>query len=86
MPPKALVITLLTVVTTLRSGPSGDTSIADIELQMVTVGQLQEIVNQITDNNKLFKEKVNKMGLVRIKLLSIKRFIGERLKLKGFLT
>ena len=40
MPLKALVITLLMVVTTLGSGPSGDTSIADMELQMVIVGQL----------------------------------------------
>ena len=39
----------------------------------------------MTDNNKLLKERVNKMGVVKIKLLSIKRFIGERLKLKGFL-
>ena len=26
------------------------------------------------------------MGAAKIKLLSIKRFVGERLKLKGFLT
>ena len=39
----------------------------------------------MTDNNKLLKEKVNWMGVVKIKLLSIKRFIGKRLKLKGFL-
>ena len=38
------------------------------------------------DNNKLLKEQVNKMGAVKIKLLSIKQFAGERLKLKGFLT
>ena len=40
----------------------------------------------MTDNNKLLKDRVNKMGAVKIKLLSIKRFIEERLKLKGFLT
>ena len=39
----------------------------------------------MTNNNKLLKERINKMGAVKIKLLSIKRFIGERLKLKGFL-
>ena len=38
MPPKALVITALTVVITLGSG--GDTSIKDTDLQLVTVGQL----------------------------------------------
>ena len=32
MPPKALVMTLLIVVTTLGLGLSGDTSMADIEL------------------------------------------------------
>ena len=37
------------------------------------------------DNNRLLEERVNKMELVRIKLLSIKQFIGERLKLKSFL-
>ena len=85
MLPKALVITLLIVVTTLGSGLSGDTSIADTKLQMVIVGQLQEIVNQIIDNNKLLKERVNKIEAAKIKLLSIKRFVGKRLKLKGFL-
>jgi len=43
MLPKAPVTTLSTVATTLRT--SGDTSIADISSQLVTVGQLQEIVN-----------------------------------------
>jgi len=43
MPLKAPVITALTVATTLGSG--GDTSIRDTNSQLVTVGQLQEIVN-----------------------------------------
>ena len=42
-------------------------------------------MDQITNNNKLFKERVNKIGVVKIKLLSIKHFIGKRLKLKRFL-
>ena len=33
----------------------------------------------------MLKEKVNKMEAVKIKLLSIKWFNGERLRLKGFL-
>ena len=40
MPLKALVTTPLTVVTTLGSRPSGDTSIVDTDSQMVMVGQL----------------------------------------------
>ena len=43
------------------------------------------MVNQLINNNRLLKERVNKIGVVKIKLLSIKRFIEERLKLKGFL-
>jgi len=42
-PPKALVTILSIVATTLGLG--GDTSIVDMDSQLVTVGQLQEIVN-----------------------------------------
>ena len=45
MPLKVLVTTLLMVVTTLGSRLSRDTSIADTKSQIVTVGQLQKIVN-----------------------------------------
>ena len=86
MLPKAPVITPLMVVTTSKSRSSGDTSMANTDLQIVIVGQLQEIVDQITNNNKLLKERVNRMGVAKIKLLFIKRFARERLKLKEFLT
>jgi len=43
MPPKALVMTPLTVVTTL--GISGNTNIRDTNLNLVIVGQLQEITD-----------------------------------------
>jgi hypothetical protein len=59
---------------------------ADTESQMVTVGQLQEIVDQMTVNNQTLEERVNKMGAAKIKLPSIERFNGERSRLKGFLT
>ena len=66
MPPKALVTMLFIVATTLKSRSSGDTSIADIDLQVVMVGQLQEIINQIIDNNRLLKERVNKIGAAKL--------------------
>ena len=53
---------------------------------MVMVGQLQKIVDQMTDNNKLLKERVNKIGAAKVKLPSIKQFTKEKLKLKEFLT
>jgi len=52
----------------------------------VTVGQLQAIVNQLTENNITLKQRINGIGAVKVKLLLIKRFLGERSKLKGFLT
>jgi len=36
-------------------------------------------------NNIALKYRVNGIGVVKVKLLLIKRFLGERLKLKGFL-
>ena len=65
---------------------SGDTSIEDTDLQLVTVGQLQAIVNQLTDNNRLLEKRVNKIRTVKIKLLLVERFTREKLKLKGFLA
>src|SRR6266704_3280539 len=40
----------------------------------------------MNDNTQALDNKVNEMGLSRIKLLSIERFDGTRLKLKGFLS
>ena len=84
MPPKALITTPLTAATTLGLG--GDTSMADTNSQLITRGQLQEMVNQLLDNNRILKEHINGIGAVKVKLPLIKRFLGERLKLKGFLT
>jgi len=83
MPPKALVAMLLMVTTTLGLG---DTSMADTDLQLIIRGQLQEMVNCLLDNNRILKERINGISVVKVKLLLIKRFLGERLKLKGFLT
>jgi len=34
----------------------------------------------------MLENRINRIGVVKIKLPLIKRFLGERLKLKGFLT
>ena len=72
------------VATTL--GLDNNTSIADTNLQLVTVRQLQVIVNQLIDNNIVLKNRLNRIGVAKVKLPLIKRFLGKRLKLKGFLT
>jgi hypothetical protein len=75
---------ILTTVTT--SGLVGDISIANTDLQVVTMGQLYEVVNQLTNNNVVLDNKINSIGIFKVKMPSIKRFSGEKVKLKGFLT
>jgi hypothetical protein len=80
MPPKITLITAMTL------GSVGDTSIANIDLQIVIIGQLCEVVNQLTNNSVALNNKINSMGMFKVKMPSIKRFSGEKAKLKGFLT
>ena len=82
MLPKAPVTTQLMAATTLGLG---DTSIADMDSQVAMRGQLQEMVNYLLDNNRILKERINGIRAVKVKLPLIKQFLGERLKLKGFL-
>jgi len=44
------------------------------------------MVNYLQDNNKILKKRINGIRVVKIKLPLIKQFLGEKLKLKGFLT
>jgi len=70
MPSKGAPVAMpLMAVTTLGLG---DTSIADIDLQLITRGQSQEIVNRLLDNNRILKERINGIGAVKVKLLLIK--------------
>jgi hypothetical protein len=80
MPPKII----LTTATTLRL--VGDTSMADTDSQVVIMGQLCEVVNQLTNNGVVLDNKINSMGMFKVKMPSIKKFSGEKVKLKGFLT
>ena len=83
MPLKALVITPLIIVTTL--GTSKDVSILNTSSQLVIVGQLQEIVNWLTENNIILKSRINGIRATKVKLPLVKQFLGDKSKLKGFL-
>ena len=80
MPLKALPITAT------ASGLVGNTNMANIDLQVVIIGQLQVIVDQLTSNKQVLENKINKMGITKVKIPLVKRFSGEKAKLKGFLT
>ena len=84
MPPKALITTLLTVVITL--GISEDVSMSNVSLNFIIVGQLQEIVNQLIENNIILKSYINGIGAAKVKLSLVKCFLGDKTKLKGFLV
>jgi hypothetical protein len=80
MPPK----TTPTTATTLKL--VSDTSIANTDSQVVIIGQLYKVVDQLTNNGVALDDKINSIGIFKVKMLSIKRFSGEKIKLKGFLT
>jgi hypothetical protein len=75
---------ILTITTTL--GLVGNTSIANTDSQVVTMGQLHEVVNQLISNSVVLNNKINSMGISKVKMPLIKRFSREKVKLKGFLT
>ena len=66
-----------------------DTSMADsssLDLQVVTTAQLKSIINEINIINNAIRARINNIGISRVKMPLIKRFLGKRLRLKGFLT
>ena len=63
----------------------GDINIANMDLQIVIISQLQQIINQLTSNKQALENKITKMGIFKVKMLLIERFSGEKAKLKGFL-
>ena len=80
MPPKVILMTAT------ASGLVGDTSIADTDLQVVIMGQLQAIVDQLTSNRQALENKITKMGIFKVKMPSIEKFSGKKAKFKEFLT
>jgi hypothetical protein len=47
--------------------------------------QLYKVVNQLTNNGVVLDNKINSMGISKVKMPLIKRFSREKVKLKGFL-
>jgi hypothetical protein len=74
----------LTTATTL--GLIGDTNIANIDSQVVIIGQLCKVVNQLTNNSVVLDNKINSIKILKVKMPLIERFSGEKIKFKGFLT
>ena len=63
----------------------GNINIANTDSQVVIIGQLQQIIDQLTGNGQVLENKIAELGIFKVKMPSIKRFSGEKAKLKGFL-
>jgi hypothetical protein len=50
------------------------------------MGQLYKIVNQLTNNSVVLNNKINSIGMSKVKMPLIKRFSKKKIKLKEFLT
>ena len=74
---------IFTMATALRL--VGDINMADTDLQVVIMGQLQQIINQLTSNGQALENKITKIGIFKVKMPLVKRFSGKKAKFKGFL-
>jgi hypothetical protein len=50
------------------------------------MGQLYKVVDQLINNGVALNDKINSIGISKVKIPSIKQFSREKAKLKGFLT
>jgi len=55
-----------------------------LDLQVVMMRKLREMVDYMNNNMQVLDNKVNEIGMTKVKLLFIERFDGTKLKLKGF--
>ena len=82
MPPK-----VVTTITPRELSLNNDASIVETlkNSQIVTIGQLREIVDQINMGQAVFNKKLKDIGKAKVKLLEVKRFNRTRAELKGYL-
>jgi diketogulonate reductase-like aldo/keto reductase len=50
------------------------------------MGQLHKVVDQLTNNSVVLDNKINSIGISKVKMPSIKQFSREKAKFKRFLT
>ena len=84
MPFKALIATISKATTSWDKNISMVKNKKLLDLQLVMIKELREIVNYINNNTQALDNKVNEIGITKVKLLSIEHFNGTRSKLKGF--
>ena len=43
------------------------------------------IIDQLTSNRQALENKINEIGISKVKMLSVEKFSGKKAKFKGFL-
>ena len=74
----------VTPTTATALGLVSDISIANTDSQVVIIGKLQQIINQLTSNGQVLENKTTKIGIFKVKMPSVKKFSSKKAKLKGF--
>ena len=87
MPPRAVpAVSMLAAIVIMSGllGTQGNTNIAKSSKQ--SVEWYREIITQLINNQAVLKEQLNRQRYRVIKMPSVKQFLEEVYKLKGFLT
>ena len=82
MPLKVAVSTI--PASSLRHN-TGIARILEPDLQVVTIGQLKVVIEQINKGQEAFNNRLKDIGSLKVKLLIVKQFNRSRIKLKGYL-
>ena len=61
-----------TPTTATASGLVKDTSIADTDSQVVIMGQLQQIVDQLTGNGQVLENKIAELGIFKYTVFTVR--------------
>ena len=67
---------VVVIITLGESSSNNNTSIAEIleDLQIVIIGQLREIIDQINIGQAVFNKKLKDIDKAKVKLLKVKQF------------
>ena len=71
MPPKVPVAIILKTTTLGGEDTSMVDSLGSLDSQVVIMRELREIIEYINNNTQVLDNKVNEIGMIKVKLLSI---------------
>ena len=73
------------VSVTPSSSNANMAKVLEQDSQIVTMGQLREVIKQMNQGQEAFNNKLKSIRTNTVKLPAVKRFDGTQIKLKGYL-